>query len=138
MHKIVGFVAGAAVALLASAWSLPAFAQSAPVKFLSAASTNSNLVIAGNTLLKSGVVGNSTATAYFLKFYNKATAPTCGTDVPKWTVPVPANADVSLSIDPGGLMFPLGLGICLTGAIADADTTSAAAGIAINLGVTLR
>lgn len=135
MRKIAGYVAVAAIALFA--WSLPAFAQSAPVKFLSGASTNSNLVIAGNVLLKTAVAGNSTATAYFLKLYNKATAPTCGTDVPKWTIPLPANQ--TTPIDAGsGLMFPLGLGFCLTAAIADNDTGSAAAGVAINFGVSGR
>jgi hypothetical protein len=138
MRKIVGFVAVAAIALMASAWSLPAFAQSAPVKVLSAAGTNSNLVLTGNVLLKTGVIGNSTATQYFLKLYNKATPPTCGTDVPRWTVPIPPNQDVPLQLGNGGLMFPLGLGICLTGAIADNDTTTAAAGVAINLGVSAR
>jgi hypothetical protein len=131
----IGF---AIAALIAFAWSLPAFAQSAPVKVLSTTGTNSNLVLAANVLLKTGVIVNSTATAYFLKLYNKATAPTCGTDVPKWTVPVPANSAVPLQLDNGGLMFPLGLGICLTGAIGDADATTAAAGVAINLGISGR
>lgn len=130
MRRIIGSVAGAAIALLA--WSLPASAQSAPKKYLSAATTNSNLVMTGSVLLKTAVIGNSTATGYFLKLYNKATPPTCGTDTPVQTVPVPANQ--TLPIDFGnGTIFPLGLGFCLTGAIADNDTTAAAAGVAVNL-----
>jgi len=132
MRKIAGYMAVAAIALFA--WSLPASAQSGPVKFLSTAGTNSNLVRGAPTLLKSGVISNGTATAYFLKLYNKTLAPVCGTDIPRWTVPLPANSNTPLSLG-DGLFFPSGLGICLTGAIADNDNTPAAAGVAINLGV---
>lgn len=135
MRRIIGSVAGAAIALLA--WSLPASAQSAPKKYLSLATTNSNLVMAGSVLLKTAVIGNTTATGYFLKLYNKASAPTCGTDVPVQTIPVPANDTVPIDFG-NGTMFPIGLGFCLTGEIADSDTTTAAAGVAINLDVSGR
>jgi hypothetical protein len=117
-----------------------AHSQSFPRKYLSAATTNSTLVNAGPTLLKMLVSVNTTTTLYYLKLYNKATAPTCGTDTPLWTVPVPygaSNAGGGVAIPaPDGLQFPLGLGLCLTGGIADNDTTSAATGVAINLGIT--
>lgn len=135
----IGF---AIAALIAFAWSLPAFAQTAPVKFLSAASTNATSVTSGNTLLGTGIVVNTTTAVYYLKLYNKATAPACGTDVPKWTIPIPfgaSNAGGGFVLPLGnGLMFPLGLGFCITGAIADNDTTSAAAGIVVNLGASKR
>lgn len=123
-------------------WSFPASAQSAPVKFFSAASLNPQVVLAGNVLLKTGVVINTTTTVYYIKFYNKATAPTCGTDIPKWTVPIPfgassAGGGFTLPI-PDGLMFPAGLGFCITGGIADNDVTNAATGIVVNLGVSKR
>jgi hypothetical protein len=129
-------------------WSLPAIAQSAPKKFLSAASTNSTLVMAGvgasgsiggpaGVLLKTAVLGNTTATGYFLKLYNKATAPACGTDLPVQTFPVPPNQTVPIDFG-NGAIFPLGLGFCLTGAIGDTDNTAAAAGVAINLGISGR
>lgn len=132
--KIAGF-AFAIAAMMAGA--SPAFAQSAPIKLLSTASTNANLVVAGNVLLKSGYVGNTSAAAVFLKLYNKATQPVCDTDVPKWTIPVAVGGNAPLPLG-DGLMFPLGLGICITGAIADNDTTVVAAGVAVNLGVTKR
>lgn len=116
----------------------PALAQSAPLKYLSAASTNSTLVRAGATVLNALVPINTTTTLYYLKLYSKATAPTCGTDAPLWTVPIPfgaSNSGGGVALPTGGLSFPLGLGFCLTGGIADADTSSAAAGVAINLGV---
>lgn len=130
----------AAAALLAS--SCLALAQSAPVKIFSAASLNPNVVLGRAAILGSGVIVNTTTTTYYLKFYDKATAPTCGTDIPKWTVPIPASTApaqgvVSLPLNQG-LIFASGIGICLTGGLADADVTNAATGVAINLGVSAR
>lgn len=136
MRKIIGLLAGAMIALCAVA---PAFGESAPVKFLSAASTNSHLVFTGTNgaVLKTVVGSNSTATAYFLKLYNKATAPVCGTDTPVQTILLPAGQTVP--IDYGlGQLYPLGLGMCLTAGIADNDTAPAAALLAINFGVSGR
>jgi hypothetical protein len=99
-----------------------AFAQSAPLKILSATGTNSNLIHAGQTLLKALLVVNTTSTEYYLKLYDKATAPTCGTDTPLWTVPIPSTSTDQPPVVLGssdGLMFPLGLGLCITGAIAE-------------------
>lgn len=138
MRKI-GF---AIAALITLAWSLPAFAQTAPIKFLSTASTNATNVLSGNTLLGAGIVVNTTTTVYYLKLYNKATAPVCGTDVPQWTIPIPfgaSNAGGGFVLPLGqGLSFPLGLGFCITGGIADNDTSAAAAGIVVNLGASRR
>jgi hypothetical protein len=118
-----------------------AHAQSAPKHYLSAASTNSTLVLNRPSLVKMINAVNTTATLYYLKLYNKATAPTCNTDVPVLTVPVPASATGGAPVQipiPDGLLFPLGVGFCLTGGIADNDNTSAATGVAINLAVTGR
>lgn len=107
-----------------------------PVYYLSAASTNATLISAGWRTLTSVTVINTTATIYYLKFYNKATAPTCGTDVPAQNYPIPAStAGNGVSIPLGiGLGFPLGLGFCLVGGIAENDASNAATGIVINLG----
>lgn len=128
-----------AFALLMLVLAGPVFGQSAPRKYLSAASTNSTLVWPGRAILHVLAPVNTTTTLYYLKFYNKATAPTCGTDIPSLVIPVPFGATNAgggaafTSTD--GLIFPLGLGFCLTGGIADNDTTVAAAGVAINIGV---
>lgn len=144
MRRILGFVAGALIGLLA--WSLPALAEGAPKKYLSAASLNPVLVMTGTAstnvnggvVLKTLVASNSTATAYYLKLYNKGgLAPVCGTDVPVQTILLPAGQTVP--IDYGlGEIYPLGLGFCITGAIGDNDTTNAAAGVAVNLSVSGR
>jgi hypothetical protein len=111
-------------------------AGSTPVHYLSAATTNSTNVKATAGTLLSLTAVNTTATLYYLKLYDKATAPTCGTDTPVHTLPVPASATgAGLTVNPfPGLNFANGIGFCLTGALADADATSAATGVAINLG----
>ena len=119
-----------------------AFAQTAPKKYLSTASTNSTLVFGAKGLLGTGVVVNTTLAVYYLKLYDKATAPTCGTDVPVWTLPIPfgaSNAAGGFVLPLGdGLTFAKGIGFCITSGIADNDTGVAATGIVVNLGVTGR
>lgn len=104
-----------------------AAARLALVKVKSAASTNSTLVKAGATVLYGYNLTNSTAaTVQFIKLYNKATAPTCGTDTPAFTLTVPANSSTVWSTDIG-LYFPLGLGYCITAGVAESDSAIAAA-----------
>jgi hypothetical protein len=130
-------------AALAFCFALAPFAataQSVPMKFDSAASTNATEVIVGKALLKSIVPLNTTIVIYWLKFYDVAVAPTCGTTLPVvWKVPIPfgaSNSGGGAVIDvPDGLQFQNGIGFCLTGAQADNDTSNAATGVVINLGV---
>jgi hypothetical protein len=112
-----------------------------PVGYVSTSSTNSTLVQPGLTTIKVFAVLNSTATAAYLKIYDTATAPTCGSGTPKWRFPVPANTLPQIApfaISPNGLVFSNGLGFCLTGAIADNDSTNAVAGVLINFGISRR
>ncbi len=70
---------------------------------------------------------NSNAAIRYLKLYNKATAPTCGTDTPVMRVMLPAsNCTSSLDLPVGGA-FSLGIGICIVTGAADSDNTSTAA-----------
>lgn len=108
-----------------------------PVHYLSAASTNSTLVAAGWHTIFSLSAYNTTTTIYYLKLYNKATAPTCNTDVPVQTIPIPSSVTVgSISLDLGnvGLGFPAGIGFCITAGSADNDNTNAATGVTIDMG----
>lgn len=109
---------------------------STPVHYLSAASTNATNIKASAGTLHSITAINTTATIYYLKLYDKATAPTCGTDTPVHTLPVPASATAAgLTVNPFlGLNFANGIGFCLVGGIADNDTANAATGVAINVG----
>jgi hypothetical protein len=63
----------------------------------------------------------------FLKVYDKATAPTVGTDVPVYTFLIPGNtrgSGTNIPLPEGGIEFKKGLGIAITGNIADSDTTA--------------
>lgn len=76
---------------------------------------------------------NSTATVTYLKFYDKATAPTVGTDTPALTLALPASA--TFNYDLGGIAFATGIGYGLTTVAADNGTTAPAAGAILGLNV---
>jgi hypothetical protein len=102
-------------------------AQHNPFIINSAASTNAALITSGGTRLKTLVASNTGGAVAFVKLYNKAAAPTVGTDAPAMTIPVAADGIVSLaSVD--GLAFPTGLAIAITNLGTDADDTAVAAG----------
>jgi len=92
-----------------------------------AASTNSTLVKNGAGNLLTVALTNMTAAAKYFKLYNKASAPTVGTDTPVQTIPIPANSIVVFEYGPVGMRFGTGIGFGITGAMADADTTALAA-----------
>lgn len=133
MRSLLALIAGAILLCLAGQASAQGIVS--PYKKLSAAGTNSTLVLGRKSLVGYVAAFNTTATLYYLKLYNKATAPTCGTDVPVQTYALPANGGFVLP--PGGsLNFPLGVGLCITTGFADNDTGAAAAGVVVNVGVT--
>jgi hypothetical protein len=95
--------------------------------------TNGALILTGTSGLQAFYASNIGATVAYVKLYNKATAPTVGTDVPLMVIPVPAAVGTVagfVELTPGfnGYRFPLGLGIAITGLMADSDTTAVAAG----------
>jgi hypothetical protein len=99
-------------------------------RLISAASTNATLVRAGPTQIGFIYACNINAAACYLKLYNKASAPTVGTDTPVATLMVPgstAGAGFSLPIPGGTTAYPLGLSFAITTGIADSDTTGVAA-----------
>jgi hypothetical protein len=93
----------------------------------SAATTNATSVKAtpGDVFKFTG--NNTTATKRYLKFYNKASAPTVGTDTPILTFPLLGSAAFDISITQGAY-FSTGIAYAITGAAADADTTAVSAG----------
>jgi hypothetical protein len=99
----------------------------------SLATTNGALILTGTSGLHAFYATNTGATVAFVKLYNKATAPTVGTDVPAMIIPVPAAVSgvpgvATLPIGHNGFRFALGLGIAITGGVADSDTTAIGAG----------
>ncbi|CAB4164642.1 hypothetical protein UFOVP826_62 [uncultured Caudovirales phage] len=98
----------------------------------SAASTNEALILTGTSGLQAFYATNTGATVAFVKLYNKATAP-ISSDIPAMILSVPAAVSgvpgvCTLPIGFSGFRFALGLGIRITGAVADNDTTAVAAG----------
>ena len=105
-----------------------------PFKLIAANTNNSTLVSTGAHTLYSAEISNNSAALAYLKIYDKATAPTCGTDTPIKTVMFPASTTVDLTFGDSGIALSLGLGICAVTGIADADNTAVAATTyAINL-----
>lgn len=63
----------------------------------------------------------------YLKLYDKATAPTVGTDTPKMTIPLKAGEPTVIPVEQDGVLFELGLGVGATTGVADNDTGAPAA-----------
>ena len=99
----------------------------------SAASTNATSVKASAGSLMEASIFNVTAATIYLKFYNKASAPTVGTDVPILTVPVAAGAVWAAEFGRFGKRFATGIAFAITGAAAATDATAIAAGAQLSL-----
>lgn len=95
-------------------------------RIASAATTNATSVKGSAGNFYGGFLSNTSASAKFFKFYNKATAPTVGTDTPVWTLLLPAGASINLSMDMNPLRFATGIAYAITGLVADTDTTAVA------------
>lgn len=98
-------------------------------KFISAASTNATSVKASAGVVFAIIAQNLNASVRYLKLYNKASAPTVGTDTPVFTMPIPASATgagFTWSIPPG-IDFSTGIAFALTTGSADNDTGAVAA-----------
>jgi hypothetical protein len=92
----------------------------------SAATTNAANVKANPGVLTHYDIGNSGATDAWIKFYNKASAPTVGTDTPVATIYLPKGQRIC--DDPtGAIGFTTGVAYAITGGAADSDTTAVAA-----------
>lgn len=78
---------------------------------------------------------NTTAAVKYLKLYNKASAPTVGTDTPVLTIALsPSNARTTVPFH-AGMYFATGIAYALTGAAADADTTALVAGDVVGVNI---
>lgn len=109
-----------------------------PYKLVSAASTNATSVKGSAGTIYSISASNVNAAVRYLKLYNKATAPTVGTDVPVQTYAIPGNtagAGTNIPLGLPGLNFSTGIAFALTTEATDAGTTGVAANeIVVNLG----
>lgn len=105
---------------------------------VSAATTNASVQksTAGN--LFEITISNPTATPVYVKLYNKASAPTVGTDVPIVTITAAAAAatnkptDGVLTFAQIGKRFTAGIAMAITGGPLATDTTAAVAGVQVS------
>jgi hypothetical protein len=106
----------------------------APYKLISAATTNANVVKVTAGQLYHVWLGNTAGAARFVKFYNRTTAPTVGTDVPTLTYMIPAGASLAFD-EANGISFGAGIALAITAGMADTDATAIGANeVAVNLG----
>ena len=98
----------------------------------SAATTNATSSKASTAWLFSVSWYNTNAAARFLKIYNKASAPTVGTDTPFLTIALPQTAGNSITFQ-SPLYLSTGLAFALTVNASDADTTAVGAGDVVGL-----
>jgi hypothetical protein len=97
-----------------------------PGKAVLAASTNATSVLAAPCEITKLTVTNRSAASWALKIYDKASAPTVGTDIPVATFDIPAStttggSNIPLTI-PDSLQF--GFAFATTVNLTDADTTA--------------
>lgn len=105
-------------------------------KLISAASTNATSLKASAGQVYGIQVFNLNASPRYLKLYNKASAPTVGTDTPVKVFMIPGNAAGAgiISNWTNGVEFTTGIAYALTTGIADSDTGAVAASeIALNI-----
>ena len=106
---------------------VPSATQAMPsrARIASAASTNATSVKASAGGVYHIVAANMATSARFLKLYDKASAPTVGTDTPIATIYLPANGGFAELFDiPMG--FTTGIAYAITALVADTDTTAVA------------
>jgi len=91
---------------------------------ISAATTNATSVKTAAGVINDITLSNNAASPRYFKLYNKASAPTVGTDTPVRTVMIPANTTLELAFAPFGFRFSTGIAYAITAGIAVADTTA--------------
>lgn len=103
---------------------------------ISANTTNATSVKGSAGVVGGWIISNNNASQRFVKLYNKASAPTVGTDTPYLRIPVPGNTSGILSNVEfeKGVAFSTGIAFAITAAVDDSDTTAVAANeVVINL-----
>lgn len=93
-------------------------------KLFSAATTNATSVKGSAGVIGGIYLYNSNAAVRYFKLYNKASAPTVGTDTPVLVIPLPPNGlqKVDHAVSSFGMRFSTGIAYAITTGLADADT----------------
>jgi hypothetical protein len=90
---------------------------------ISAVGVNSTLVQAGQSNMGILHIVSTAATPRYLKFYNKATAPIVGTDIPLFTIALATGASPFVLPALVGINFSLGLSFAIVLGVEDSSTT---------------
>jgi hypothetical protein len=93
-----------------------------PIKVISAVGVNSTLVQAGASNINFLLMVSTAATPRFVKFYDKATAPVVGTDIPTHTFPLAVGAS-PVQVPPRGFNFTNGFAYAILLGVEDSSTT---------------
>mgnify|MGYP006329362015 FL=1 len=127
MKKLILFLL-LLIPILVSADEIPGGLSSYPY-ISTGTSVDSVLIKTGQARLFCIDVQNSDAAPIYLKFYNKATAPTVGTDAVVYLKGVPAtDGDIICLPKEAPKLFPLGMGIGITTSSASNSTAAVGAG----------
>lgn len=103
-------------------------------KLISAANTNATSIKTSAANVGWISAHNVSTSVRYLKIYNKASAPTVGTDVPVQVIPIQPNNEV-LFAPFAGMRLSAGFALAITGGIADNDTTAIGANeVVVNWG----
>lgn len=81
-----------------------------------------DLIQTNRTMLHGWYIYNAAASARFVKFYDKATAATAGTDTPSIVLAIPATSAANVFCEAGLHEFKLGLSVSATTGVANNDT----------------
>ena len=124
----------ALLAAIFAALATKAGAQSLPTKGANqysaiAPNNTTGVQIKASAGLITGIqMGSIASGSIYLKLYDKATPPVCGTDTPVKRIPVPEISVFSATLAPldfpVGIKFNFGIGYCVTVGLADSDITA--------------
>lgn len=98
-------------------------------------STNATSVSTAASEVFSVSAYNAAGTARYVKFYNKASAPTVGTDTPVFVLAIPATSTARMEWAKG-LYLSLGLGYGIVTGAANSNTTAPTANDVVSLSIT--
>lgn len=124
----VGFLVNAPYSFDGTNWTR---AGCTPTPIVSAASTNATSVKGSAGIVYAAYMTNSNTTNTnfrYVKFYNKASSPTVGSDTPVAVFGMPGTGGGALPIPPSGMNFSLGVALAMTTGAAHSDTN----GVALN------
>jgi hypothetical protein len=116
-------------AVVLSTEDLAAIVNTPTTTFInSTASTNATSVKASAGTVWSILACNTNASVRYLKIYNKASAPTVGTDIPVLTLHLPTGNNATIPIGSNGVRFTSGIALATTVSAGDTASDAVAAG----------